>query len=130
RETIAAFSEAFYVGVLTGEITEKTVATYLRGHINAVRVCTNALAEGCWTHTAALPSYPNSTGFVLHNGATIAGMDDAGSVGYDAFLIDWNGPKGSNIEGDDQLVVKLIISDSQGRPGTLTSYETRALSKE
>lgn len=129
KETIAAFSEAYYVGWLTNEVTEANVATYLRSHINAVKICTNASTGGCWAHTAAIPSYITSTGFVLANGATVAGMDDAGSVGYDAFLIDWNGATGPNIEGDDQLAVKIILDSSQGKAGTIQSYASRAASK-
>jgi prepilin-type N-terminal cleavage/methylation domain-containing protein len=129
RETFAAFSEAYYTGWMQGQVNESNVATYLRSHINAVKVCNNALTEQCWTHTAAIPSYLNSAGFIMANGATVAGMDDAGTVGYDAFIIDWNGPQAPNVEGDDQVVVKIILDPSQGKAGTIESYASRAASK-
>lgn len=129
KETISAFSDAYYMGWMQGQVSESNVATYLRSHINAIKVCSNASAEQCWTHTAAIAGYINSTGFIMANGATVAGMDDAGSVGYDAFLIDWNGAQGANTEGDDQLVVKIILIPSQGKAGSIESYASRPASK-
>jgi hypothetical protein len=49
----------------------------------------------------------------------IAGLDDTDSgVGYDFIVIDWNGLSGSNTEGDDEIVVKAVIS-SAGRTGSV-----------
>ena len=50
---------------------------------------------------------------VLANGAFITGLDDASSgTGADTILIDWNGLEGPNVEGNDIMAVRAIITNA------------------
>lgn len=112
KETIATLNEVVYTGVVTGELNGANDHSYIPSHVNAVIVCDsmNSLAGGCWTQP--LDGYPNSyaqneTGFLLHNGATFSGLDQADSSDHEQAHIDWNGATGPNLDGDDQLTIDL-----------------------
>ena len=68
--------------------------------------------EGCWYGTD-LVGQGHTEGIILHNGAVIAGLDDAaGATGQDTLMIDWDGAAGANTHANDQLVVKAIITNA------------------
>lgn len=106
KETIATFSELAYMAHLQGD------RTYFINNLNAVKICdTNATAQGCWAHTNnANADEGTQRGYVLHNGATIAGFDHF--TGANGIIMDWNGPQGPNIHGEDQI--RLYICYGQG----------------
>lgn len=112
-ETISALNEIFVNPCLRGEITEANVGSYFRSHLNAVKICTSdSMAEGCWFGTD-LVAQGHTEGVVMHNGAVIAGLDDAvGTSGTDTFMIDWDGSSGLNTHGQDQMILKAIINNS------------------
>lgn len=111
KETISNLQAIFTTNWTTGNITPggSLNGSYILNGMNAVKVCTgNAQTQGCWTqaldgNTSAEAGKP---GLVLHNGATIIGLDDvniAAPYGSNGFALDWNGATGPNLEGDDQV---------------------------
>lgn len=88
-------------------------ASYILNGMNAVQVCSsNAQTQGCWTQAmnGNLSGESGEPGLVLHNGATIIGLQDtvmSAPHGYAGFGIDWNGASGTNTEGDDQIEVVI-----------------------
>lgn len=115
QETVAALNEAFVPACLAGSITEANFGTYMLTHLNAVKICTtNSMTQGCWYGTD-LVGQSATPGVVLHNGAVIAGLDDSvsgGNTGQDTLMMDWDGPGGTNLHGDDQMVMKAIITNA------------------
>jgi len=109
KETISTISGIFYQGYVQVIIKSETNGSYLMDRINAVKLCdTNATTQGCWTSGG-----PESTkaGIVLHNGAAITGLNDNGGTN-NAFVLDWNGPVGNNIQGDDQIYFQMCYGSS------------------
>lgn len=114
QETVAALNEAFVPACLSGQITEANVGSYIRNHLNAVKICTDSMNDGCWFGTD-LVAQGHTEGVALHNGAVIAGLDDAvsgGNTGQDTLMIDWDGSSGANLHGQDQMIVKAIITNA------------------
>jgi prepilin-type N-terminal cleavage/methylation domain-containing protein len=81
---------------------------YLKAHLSVVKACdSNVSTEGCWD-TATQGNFggwgTDQPGFVLNNGVIIAGyMHDFKNQSN--YLIDLNGTKGPNIEGEDQMTL-------------------------
>lgn len=122
RETIALLSEATYLGVLQGELTGNTLEVYYSTHLNYVRFCDSASStQNCWAHTAAVSSNNLSEpGFILHNGATLAGFNNQADD-HEHIIMDWNGPDDPNLEGEDQIALRLAFETSGSqRAGTVT----------
>jgi hypothetical protein len=113
RETISALNEAFVPACLAGEITEGTFGTYMRSHLNAVKICTtNSMSQGCWYGTD-LVGQSATPGVIMHNGAVIAGLDnDVSGGGTDTLMVDWDGPGSTNLHADDQIVLRAFITDA------------------
>lgn len=112
KETIGALSEALYLYCLSPEASANpNPYVYLSGRINTVKLCpSNASTQGCMgTSSSGEITEP---GFVLHNGAMIAGLRNA-TWPDEGILIDWNGNAGSNVIGDDQIEVVLNFRSSQ-----------------
>lgn len=133
KETIATLNSVFNTGIQRSEVTESNFGTYILDRINAVKICrTNAVTEGCWT-TGVDPvaGQASQAGAILHNGATLSGFDDnAIGGGYDFIVIDWNGPDGPNVEGDDVMVMKAVFNSAGGnRVGTVREDASYPLSK-
>lgn len=121
KEVIATLNGAFYAGWIKNEITEDNMGSYLLDHINVAKICkNNAQTENCWPQSdPSASSQATKFGAILHNGATIAGLDDdTGGGGTDIIIIDWNGPAPPNAEGDDQLQVIAVLSGTS-RAGTV-----------
>lgn len=119
RETIATIDHIFYeIGQATRVDASTNLNVYLQTRLNAVRYCpNNSIGEGCWTAAMADPGGLNSDdaiGAILHNGAYIAGLGSNtndptpldNTRPYVSFLIDYNGPAGPNVEGEDTLFVE------------------------
>lgn len=112
QETIATLNEAFVTGCLQNQITEANFGTYMRSRLNAVKLCSNSMADGCWFGTD-LVGQSTTPGVILHNGAVVAGLDDSvGGSGTDTIMVDWDGSLGANLHGDDQIVLRAIINNS------------------
>ena len=112
KETIATLSEVYYEGSRTQTIPQNVSNqcddyTYLTSRINALKLCNTASdAQGCWDDSTQGNNYGggevNEPGFVLPNGADVVGLNTWDCT-FGAFVIDWNGPAGPNVEGQDQL---------------------------
>lgn len=130
RETIAAYNQALYLGVLTGEFTAGNCDTcaaneypfnkYFETKINYVKQCSQSVSGGCYVGTCF---EPNAPGQILASGASTCGVTLKTTNEYDNFYIDWDGPNhGPGIEGDDQIRVRACIRDgcpNGQRPGTI-----------
>lgn len=108
KETIAALSEAVYMGTIDGSLTKDTsLAPYLASKLNAVKIClSNASTEGCWTNTGWVGE-ESEAGFLIHSGVSIAGIRTSTGEGFDNILMDWNGSAGPNTEGNDRIFFTL-----------------------
>lgn len=108
KETISTFAGLAYMANLQSD------TTYFPNKLNAVKVCnSNANTQGCWSHTNnANTGEGNEPGFVLHNGATVAGFN--GYTGSNGIIVDWNGPLGPNIRGDDQIYLYICFDQGNG----------------
>jgi prepilin-type N-terminal cleavage/methylation domain-containing protein len=115
KEVIGMLSDIEYQGWITKQVTTSTqFQSWYFSKINAVKLCnSNSLSEGCWTSAQGdpAPSARNEPGVILANGAYVVGMDsdpgDDDGAGHvsNTILIDWNGPDGPNLTGQDQLSV-------------------------
>lgn len=97
-------------GVTNQSISYTNISSFVLNRVNAVRLCpTDSSTEGCWDAAiqGVYSAEYNQPGFVLANGARIAGFDNAADTGNgdweNGFMIDWNGVKGPNVVGDDIL---------------------------
>lgn len=109
RETLATLSDIVYQGQITGALGDGNFDTYLFSKVNGYKLCqSDADTEGCWSHATPGGGNPK-VGFVLHSGATVAGIGDGSGSGpeyRDSFYVDWNGAALPNTEGDDQIRVR------------------------
>ena len=117
KESIALFAQIVHEGVISGQLTDPLPSPnmdYFTDKVNAVRICpTDSNTEGCWSHAAPGPNFGTQlgqAGFVLHNGAVVAGIDDTNGYNFEFFAIDWNGSDGPNQEGDDQIMLSMCWS--------------------
>jgi prepilin-type N-terminal cleavage/methylation domain-containing protein len=127
REAIAALNVATYAGVQDRSLVKGASFwnddAYLLNSINAFKKCTNASTGGCWT--VSEPAGVNQItqpGVILANGVAIAGFGPSPIANeHNQVIIDWNGASLPNVEGDDQIVVRLCYGScvSGQRPGTV-----------
>jgi len=115
KETVSALEDIILNGIKRGEINTASpdMSTYVKSRINAIRVCANATADGCWIHASDCP-FPaefTESGYILANGATLAGFRDA--ITYEGFMIDANGATPPNLLGQDQL---YLTYDTEATP--------------
>jgi len=107
KEIISTISSLAY----TANMLRDT--TYVPNHINAVKVCdTNAATQGCWTQTNSIGAESTEPGYVLHNGATVAGFN--AFTGANGIIVDWNGAAGPNVRGDDQIYLHVCYDQGNG----------------
>lgn len=136
KESIATVSEILYEGWTEKKINASSNGLYILDHLNAVKVCrTDATAQGCWDPSVSDPSGATSEatrpGAILHNGAVVAGLDDYNDPDYNSFVMDWNGSLPPNVEGDDQIRLRMCYGSPavcglpagtiKGHPGSGTS---------
>lgn len=114
-ETINVLENILTVGMATGDLKTGTTMNggnyiaYFMSRINAARSCPTASKdEGCWDESIqGSNTEAGEPGVVLASGAVITGFDnDNGSNGI---LIDWNGSRGPNELGSDQLWINTCI---------------------
>ncbi|HEY9746586.1 MAG TPA: type II secretion system protein [Oculatellaceae cyanobacterium] len=113
QETISALNAAFTPACLRKEVSDANFGTFIRTHINAVKVCPgNSITQGCWPDPD-LAGQGIQPGLVMHNGAMVAGLDnDDGGTGMDTLIIDWNGEEGPNTQGQDRLVLRAPFDNT------------------
>ena len=130
KETIANINQVVYIGVITRELDQSSNGTYVRSHLNLVKECpTNATTQLCWTQGSdSIAAELTQGGGIMHNGATLSGLNNgccSSGDDYDIFAIDWNGPAGPNIQGDDQIRMYYCYGtagcdgDATKHPGTV-----------
>jgi prepilin-type N-terminal cleavage/methylation domain-containing protein len=134
KESINMLYEIMREGMASDELNTGNARTYFLNRLNAVKVCPEvqatdptktAFGGGCWTHPSAdVAEVNDEAGVVLANGVTIAGFKDCcdgppTGLGrwWNDVIIDWNGPKGPNVQGNDQLLVIMAY----GSDGYITT---------
>ncbi len=95
-----------------------------KSRLNAIKVCNNSLAEGCWTAEMATTAESGELGFILANGAYVTGLCVT-TTDWDGFIVDWNGPNPPNTFGEDTYAFASCLNPqgctngSTGRFGLL-----------
>lgn len=125
REVVGTLNQVVYMGRVTGELSLENFGSYMRSHINAVKVCpSNSYTEGCWDAVIQrdFGDESNQPGLVLHNGATLLGLDDwccelSPEELCNGLIVDWNGAKGPNIPGEDQVRIEINYGNKDGTTG-------------
>lgn len=128
KEVIATIAQVQQAGMLTGELTSTNLFEYFKKSINYVKSCQNdSIQEGCTTLV------PGRNVFVLQNGAVMGDFDsccDFGANGWgNGVWVDYNGDKGPNQLGQDQIGLNLCFGTLTcwpgqfftSRPGTIVS---------
>lgn len=131
KETLSTINAILYNGAITGELYRNTTTgnnwSYFSTKLNYVKACSPA-SSGCWTQGSNTTIDTAEGGFLIHNGATLAGFTNAsgtgGWAGHETIQIDWNGANGPNEDGNDQLLLQLCFDASTGncygnRTGTI-----------
>ncbi len=125
RETFGALSQPLYHGVIKGQISNLgEYWTYLQNNLNAVKFCTNASTQGCWSgSTDNVNNDPTNRGILMHNGAMVTDFESSGFID-DNIWIDWNGTEGPNLHCEDQIPVAIfmgtdIVDGISGRAGQI-----------
>lgn len=117
RETIAMMAQIGWEGTMSGQLRGDTIAEYCLEKINAVKACYNdAINKGCWGASQPVlggPFSPAQSAYVLHNGAQVGGWQNTTANSPFSFIvIDWNGPEGPNVEGEDQIILRVLLQDN------------------
>jgi prepilin-type N-terminal cleavage/methylation domain-containing protein len=114
KETISTLSALNNQGVTQGQVgpnSGSSSITYFSSNMNAIKICSsNATTQGCWT-AAMGATEATEGGMILHNGAYITGFNTSSTV-FDSVVIDWNGPDGANLIGDDQIWVNMNFASN------------------
>jgi prepilin-type N-terminal cleavage/methylation domain-containing protein len=130
KEFISTWSQAVYEGVLTGDLapTKTGWNNYFGSKLNAVRICTNdtVFSQGCWT--ASMVGTFGEGAIVLPNGVHVAGIRNNNGLGQysDGIIVDYNGPNGPNVWGEDTMHIAYCTSNAPGCGGLLTKGSTKA----
>ncbi len=104
KETSTMLMAVYYEGYRLGEITSNNDASYVLGHVNAIKICpTHCESEGCWDLTDSELTSTTCGGFVLANGAVVTGCSFNGPNASYKIGIDYNGEQGPNVVGEDQI---------------------------
>lgn len=132
KEVVATLNDITYQGVLKRDgLDDSTFYEYYYERLNQVKSCPNDInVEGCWTQAFTSSEAFPFQGYVLHNGAAIAGFSDCCDYGGGAMAnviaVDWNGDELPNVAGQDQfdLVVSygtapFVSGGRSYRPGTV-----------
>ncbi|MGE0200649.1 MAG: type II secretion system protein [Candidatus Melainabacteria bacterium] len=114
KETLAAIETLTFKIALFRE--DMNNAQTIRENVNAVKICDDALADGCWT-AAMVNAAPevNEPGFILANGAYVAGVFHNPSD-WEGIVMDWNGPEPPNALGEDTFLFRSCF-DPNGCTG-------------
>lgn len=103
KDTFSTLSQTFYNGVLSGELDDASLVSYMQSHINALRTCTDSMAEGCYTVPINLGSagWNNMPGILLPNGAFIWIWGTPQNDKIRTMCVDFNGMQLPNIIQQD-----------------------------
>ena len=116
RESIAAFHEAMYDGILNRTLTRQVaVVNFFGQRLSTVKTClTNAQTQGCFPQDYLPDNEETEGGVLLTSGMSIAGLDKVANTtnGYTGIIMDWNGPNGPNLEGEDQLRLTICFDST------------------
>ncbi len=131
KETLAHLQQVMDQGMQDHHLKPENTWAYFRTKLHATQVCeSNANTEGCWPQAGGNWER-GQPGFVLENGTSVMGIDGGtdgplqdgynydGPLGWgDCAMLDWNGSKLPNEEGQDQLFVCLSFGKTffQGIP--------------
>jgi prepilin-type N-terminal cleavage/methylation domain-containing protein len=136
KETVGMLTSVLYLGIIKGEITASTnVGQYVADRVNYLKFCPgNSSAQGCWNTTIQGTAWGQETGsggFILHNGAVIAGMGGTPNIGtptqmYSGFALDVNGTEGPNTSGVDILDANICLGPSPCANLAATKYGSQA----
>ena len=109
KEHISDLSAVIRVGRLTGELTESNFRSYLEEHYSMLKTCGHLTASDCFPQGGA-----SEGGYVMVSGLNATGLEGSLSGGCDClwWLVDWNGDKGPNTHGDDQLQLRIESTGS------------------
>lgn len=103
RETIASMDQMWYQAIYLENIQLSQAETYFQEHVNGVKICTDASAQGCWQGVGIGGTHnPDYSGAILSNGAFVS-LHRAALHEQLSIMIDWNGAGGPNQVGEDQL---------------------------
>ena len=103
KETLSTIQAAFAQGILNKEIRTTSDYNLMKSYMNHVQACPALCSSGC---SSGAQNRSNEPGFRLHNGASFCGLNQmftADDVNENVSL-DWNGPDGPNVTGDDTIV--------------------------
>lgn len=132
REMFATYSGVLAEGVVTNGLDQGggnyVFNDYVAPKLNAVKMCTQAITQGCWTGSDCIQAPNGGGGQVFSNGAYTCGLFTGTSAqNADNFWIDWNGDAGPNLEGDDRIRLTACFNQScpgGQRAGTIVSYNS------
>lgn len=125
RDSLSTLMAVLHNGKITGNIRDAGDSAYVLYNVNALKICpSNSSTQGCWTHGSIASEY-NEPGVLLINGVTVAGINVAPGQSGEGFYMDWNGPAGPNIEGEDILGANMCFGPSNcagQRPDTIAPW--------
>jgi prepilin-type N-terminal cleavage/methylation domain-containing protein len=126
KETISTMSSLYVDGVKSREFTlDVRASDFVLSKVNAVKVCpNNSITEGCFPQGFNGGNWPaDEAGFILSNGVTVSGIDNTMNTqtsGVDGIVMDWNGPAGPNLAGEDQMYLLVCLTPPTG--GYIPAY--------
>jgi prepilin-type N-terminal cleavage/methylation domain-containing protein len=125
KEVVLMLSEITREGVVSGDLTISNLKNFYFSRINANQLCDSGM-NGCWDVTSqGVVAYDEQLdpGLILPNGVRITGFDNCcnqlANQWHNGIAIDWNGTKGPNLMGEDQLHVQACFGPEDC---TLLSY--------
>lgn len=128
RETVLTLHQIMEEGMYNGDLSCTNFQTYFLKRMNALETCSgDSSTQGCWdTAKQGSPGSIGATeidepGLIMHNGASVVGFRNIALVPTDpranGILVDWNGLKGPNTIGDDQLWLDMCYDTTRDCTG-------------
>jgi type II secretory pathway pseudopilin PulG len=91
---------------------------FFRNNLNYVKECdTDPAAQGCLASGAPYSDPGNVSAFLLPNGAVLTSINGVPLPNLETIGIDWNGPAGPNVFGDDILSVTVCYGPNPCNAG-------------
>lgn len=133
KETVGAFNQLSYQGVLTGELKRSNCNQYFVQKLNVLKDCVNTADTSCFVPTAGF----DAKAVLLASGVAIGDIDgcpgfnadgsvnnsDSAEIVQQKVIIDWNGPAAPNALCDDQFHVYFNVgSKADTFTGTLGEF--------
>ncbi len=121
KETFNMISNGLREGVDMGTLRTTNDINYYRSKFNAIKICNNASAEGCWTGTNIAQNTPTAAAIELATGAIVTDIENL-NTGADRYYIDVNGRSGPNQKCDDQFPIVVSVGNP-ANPGSTTAID-------